>query len=199
MSHESSLSRPKSLLELFVAFTALALQGFGGVLAVSQRMLCEQKRWLSPTQFVEVLAVANVLPGPAVCNIALLIGDRFFGWRGALIALAGLMTLPLAVVLVLTAFYVEFASVPAVANALKGVSAAAAGLIGGTALRLAHTLRDNPMRLPVCLALSAATFVMAALLRWPLVWTCVGLGAIAFVFAWQRVQALGDGDQNGSA
>ncbi len=39
---------PASLTELFVAFTLLALQGFGGVLAVAQRELCERRAWLTP-------------------------------------------------------------------------------------------------------------------------------------------------------
>src|SRR5262245_53635741 len=116
METEQPLARPSSLRELFIAFTLLALQGFGGVLAVSQRMLCERKRWLSPEQYVEVLAMGHVLPGPQVCNLALIVGDRFFGWRGAFTALAGLMTVPLAIVLALTVVYAEFAFQPAVAG-----------------------------------------------------------------------------------
>ena len=60
------LERPSSKKELFIAFTLLALQGFGGVIAVAQRVLVEQRRWLTRAQFVEVLAVAQVLPGPNV-------------------------------------------------------------------------------------------------------------------------------------
>src|SRR5882672_231809 len=77
------LQRPESPWHLFVAFTLLALQGFGGVLAIAQRVLVEQRRWVTREQFVEILAVGQVLPGPNVCNISLMIGDRFFGWRGA--------------------------------------------------------------------------------------------------------------------
>ena len=87
MHAEPDQPRPQSLRELFGAFTLIALQGFGGVLPVSERVLCEQKRWLSPEQYVETLALGQVLPGPNVCNLALIVGDRFFGWRGALVAL----------------------------------------------------------------------------------------------------------------
>ena len=102
------LAQPSSKKELFVAFTWLALQGFGGVLAVAQRVLCEEKRWLTREQFVETLAVAQVLPGPNVCNLALMVGDRFYGWRGAFAALAGMMAVPLVIVLMLTALYVQY-------------------------------------------------------------------------------------------
>ena len=107
------LERPASPRELFVAFTLLALQGFGGVLAVAQRVLVEQRRWLTREQFVEVLSLAQVLPGPNVCNVALMIGDRFFGSRGAFAALAGMMAVPLAIVLGATAVYTQFAGVAA--------------------------------------------------------------------------------------
>src|SRR6478672_9644914 len=101
-SESAPLASPRSPRELFVAFTLLALQGFGGVLAVAQRVLCEQRRWLTKEEFLEILAVGQVLPGPNVCNVALMVGDRFFGWRGAFAALAGMMTVPLLIVLAVT-------------------------------------------------------------------------------------------------
>ena len=131
-----ALARPSSEKELFVAFTLLALQGFGGVLAVAQRVLCEQRRWLTREQFVEILAVAQVLPGPNVCNLALMIGDRFFGWRGAFAALAGMMAVPLVIVLLLTALYAEYSMNLAVSGGLRGMGAVSAGLIVGTGLKL---------------------------------------------------------------
>jgi chromate transporter len=153
-----SLERPASPKELFVTFTVLALQGFGGVLAIAQRVLCEQKRWLTPEQFVEILSVGQVLPGPNVCNVALMVGDRFFGWRGAFAALAGMMAVPLVIVLLVTILYAQYALHPAVAGALKGMGAVAAGLIIGTGLRLSSALRFNTLGLPMCAAIGATAF-----------------------------------------
>ena len=189
MSDPLPLARPNSPKDLFIAFTFLALQGFGGVLAVAQRVLCDQRRWLTREQFVEILAIGQVLPGPNVCNVALMVGDRFFGWRGAFAALAGMMTVPLVIVLVVTAVYAQYASHPAVAGALHGMGAVAAGLICGTALRLASALRSNPMGMPACAGLAAAVFVAVALLRWPLVWVLAGSGTVACLFAWRRLVA----------
>ncbi len=184
------LAQPSSPKDLFVAFTALALQGFGGVLAVAQRVLCEQKRWLTKEQFLEILAIGQVLPGPNVCNVALMVGDRFFGWRGAFAALAGMMAVPLAIVLLVTAVYAQYALQPAVAGALKGMGAVAAGLIVGTALKLAAALRVNPMGLGVCIGFIGLALVGVALLRWPLVWVLLGLGSLAWAFAWRRLRAV---------
>src|SRR5882757_2262177 len=108
------LSAPRSNRELFTAFTSLSLQGFGGVLPVAQRELVERRRWLSKEQFVEMLAVSQVLPGPNVVNLALMFGDRCFGLRGAFAALAGMLLVPLLIVLALTALYGQFAQDPVV-------------------------------------------------------------------------------------
>jgi chromate transporter len=185
-----SLQRPSSPTDLFVTFTLLALQGFGGVLAVVQRVLVEDKRWLTRTEFVEMLAVGQVLPGPNVCNVALMVGDKFHGSRGAFAALAGMMTVPLVIVLLLTVLYAHYADVPAVAGALRGMGAVAAGLIIGTAIKLATVLRFNPMGVTACLLLGGAAFVAIALLSWPLVWVLPTLGAVGSAYAWWRIRTL---------
>jgi chromate transporter len=186
-SRVSARPRPSGPRELFVAFTLIALQGFGGVLAVAQRGLCEDRRWLTREEFLELLALGQVLPGPNVCNVALMIGDRFHGWRGAFAALGGMITVPLILVLVLSALYTNFSHVPVVAGALKGMGAVAAGMIIGTALRLSTGLRASPLGLPACLVFGLATFVLVALLRMPLVLVLLGLGILACSFAWWRL------------
>jgi chromate transporter len=183
------LAQPSSKKELFVAFTLLALQGFGGVLAVAQRVLCEQKRWLTREQFVDILAVAQVLPGPNVCNVALMVGDRFFAWRGAFAALAGMMAVPLVIVLILTALYAQYATNTMVSGALRGMGAVSAGLIVGTGIKLVGALRSNPIQAPVCGAFLVAAFAAVALLRWPLVWIILALGVVACGYSWLRLRS----------
>lgn len=185
---EAALARPASPAQLFTAFTWLALQGFGGVLAVAQRVLCEERRWLTREQFVEILAIGQVLPGPNICNVALMIGDRFFGWRGAFAALAGMMTVPLVIVLALTAVYAQFSGIPQVAGALRGMGAVSAGLIAGTALKLLPSLRGTPLGPSACAALALTAFVAVALLRWPLAAVLAVLGACAWTIAWIRMR-----------
>jgi len=185
-SSEALLAVPASSAELFFAFNRMALQGFGGVLAVAQHELVERKRWLSRQQFVEMLSLSQVLPGPNVVNLALMLGDRYFGWRGALSALAGMLLVPLVIVLVLTAAYAELSGIEVVAGALRGMGAVAAGLVIATAFKLMGTLRTNRLGLPLAAAFSIATFVMIALLRWPLVGVLGGLGSLAVGMAWIR-------------
>lgn len=179
--------RPASPRELFVAFTLLGLQGFGGVIVVAQRVLCEDKRWLTRGEFVEILSVGQVLPGPNVCNVALMLGDRFFGWRGAAAALGGLLAAPFAIVLGLAAVYAHWAAHPAVAGGLRGMGLVSAGLILGTAVKLARSLRENPVGVPASAALGAAAFVLVALLRVPLAWALLAVGPVAWALAWRRI------------
>ena len=185
----AALRRPADCTELFRAFNRLALQGFGGVLPVAHRELVERQRWLSPQQFVELLTLGQVLPGPNIINMAIVIGDRFFGWRGALSACAGLLLVPLFIVLGLAIAYQQQAAHPAVAGALRGMGAVAAGLIVATGWKLAGTLRSNPLGLPACVAIGLGTLALVGGLRWPMVWVVLGLGGLGMALAWWRLRA----------
>jgi chromate transporter len=103
---------PRNKTDLFVSFTLLALQGFGGVLAVVQRELVDKKKWLTLDEFVEDWSVEQNLPGPKVGNLALMIGGRAFGLSGALAALAGLLLAPTVLVLLLAAAVAGVADTP---------------------------------------------------------------------------------------
>ncbi len=181
---------PASLRELFVAFTVLAMQGFGGVIAVAQHELCNRRRWLTQTEFLELLSTAQVLPGPNVCNLSLMVGDRFFGWRGACVALAGMIALPLAVMLGLAWLVaqtpVDTRAHDAVRGALWGIAAVAGGQIIGTVLKLSPPLKQHPLGQATALGLALLAFLMMSWLKWPLVWVLLGLGAVACVWTWQR-------------
>lgn len=184
---EAAHPAPRSLSDLFVSFTLLALQGFGGVLAVVQRELVEKKRWMTREEFVEEWAVAQIMPGPNVINLSIMIGWKHFGWRGALAGLAGMLTFPLLVVLGLALVYAEFASDPHVAGALRGMGAVAAGLITATGLKLLPALRKNAMGPALCGALGVAAFAAIALLKLPLFWVLLVLGGAGCVMAFRKL------------
>jgi chromate transporter len=185
----SSPPRPQSLSELFVAFTLLALQGFGGVLAIVQRELVERKRWLTHEEFIEDWAVAQIMPGPNVVNLSLMLGGRWFGLPGALTALGGLLAVPLVLVLALAVLHDRYADNPQVAGALRGMAAVSAGLIGATGLKLAVAFKRNPMPVAWCVAIAALGFVLVALLKCPLIYVLLGLGGLACFLTFRRLKA----------
>jgi chromate transporter len=179
--------RPKSLTDLFVSFTLLALQGFGGVLAVVQRELVENKRWLTRDEFIEDWSVSQILPGPNVINVALIVGGRYFGLKGALVGLAGLIAVPLVLVVVLALVYSQFADHPGVAGALRGMGAVAAGLILSTGIKLIGALKSNVLGWRWCAALGISCLVSIAVFRLPLVYVLFGFGGLAFSLAFRKM------------
>lgn len=179
---------PRSPADLFLSFTWLALQGFGGVLAVAQRELVERKRWMTNEEFVEEWAVAQIMPGPNIINLSIMIGSRHFGLRGALAALAGMLAAPLLVLLLIALLYAGYADHPGVVGALRGMGAVAAGLIIAVGLKLFPALRSNALGLGLCVALGAACFAAIALLRWPLAYVLLGLGAVACTLAYRKLR-----------
>lgn len=179
---------PASVTELFTAFTVLALHGFGGVLTWAQRILVEQRGWLKNDEFIEMLSLAQVLPGPNVCNLSLMVGEKFFGLRGAFAALAGMLTVPLAIAVALAALYGQFANLPAVQGAISAIGAVTSGLIIAMGLKLAASQRHHPMGLPVTALVGAAAFVAVGVLRWPLLLVLLALGPASVAFTWWRLK-----------
>ena len=179
--------RPASVRALFWAFSWLALQGFGGVLAVVQRELVDKRQWLTLEEFVEDWAVAQIMPGANVVNLSLIVGDRYFGWRGALAALAGMLALPLAIVLLLALSYAHFSSHPGLAGALRAMAAVSAGLIAATGLKLAGALKKHPLPLRWSVPLAVTGVLLVAFLRWPLLYVLLGLGSIGCLLTWRKI------------
>ena len=192
---EAAPNQPRSKTDLFMSFTWLALQGFGGVLAVVQRELVEKKRWMTREQFVEDWAVAQIMPGPNVVNLSMMIGGRYFGLPGALAALTGMLAAPLVIVLLLAALYGSVADSATAQGALRGMGAVAAGLITATGIKLIAALGKNAMGIGVCIGLAVLTFVAIALLRWPLAWVLLGLGGVACLWAYRVLGRAGNGSE----
>ena len=153
-----------------------------------QRELVEKKRWMTKEEFIEEWAVAQIMPGPNVVNLSIMIGGRYFGLPGALAALAGMLLVPLLVVVGLALVYANFADNPQVAGALSGMGAVAAGLVTATGLKLLGALRKNVLGVPTALALGIPAFLGIAVLRLPLAWVLFGLGGVGCVLAYRKLR-----------
>jgi chromate transporter len=178
---------PQSLLDLFITFTVLALQGFGGVLAVAQSELVERKRWMTKEEFVEEWSVAQIMPGPNIINLCIMFGRRHFGFKGALASMAGMLVVPLLLLLIIAVFYARYANHPGVSGALRGMGAVTAGLIAATGLKLLPALYKSALGVTHCMVFVALCFVAIAVLRWPLAYVLLGLGSIACVLSYRRL------------
>ena len=128
------------------------------------------------------------MPGPNVVNLSMMIGARYFGLRGALTALAGMLAVPLVLILLLAILHAGFADNPRVAGALRGMAAVSAGLIAAAGLKLSTALARNPVPLPWCLAIVAVGFVLVALLKFPLAPVLLLLGGLGCILAYRKLR-----------
>jgi chromate transporter len=147
----------------------------------------ERQKWLTREQFLELMSISQILPGPNIVNLGLILGHRYFGVRGATAALAGLLCVPLLIVLCLAALYEQFAHWPLITGALRGMGAVAAGLVLTTAFKLSSALKSNALGVPVGLCVAGLAFVGIAWLRWPLVWVLLVLGSASVALAWKNL------------
>jgi chromate transporter len=158
---------------LFTAFSRIALSGFGGVLPFAYRGLVEKREWLSASEFAEFLAFSQMLPGPTICNVALMVGDKYGGTRGAFAALAGMIVFPFLLVIALGVLYQRYGDLAAVRNALGGMAAVAAGLIFATAVKMGTAMyrkKEHAVKRAVQTALLLLAFAGMGLLGWRLIW-----------------------------
>jgi chromate transporter len=152
---------PRTLTELFLGFLSIGARSFGGVLPWAHRAMVEERRWLTPADFAETIGLCQVLPGPNIGNASIVLGKRWFGLRGAIVAFLGLMGLPYCWVLALALLYTKWASVPMVSAVVTGIGAAGAGLFLATAVKLGRPLAGKW----TALLLIAGVFVAVAIGR----------------------------------
>jgi chromate transporter len=175
-------SRP-DLWALFLGFSSVGLSGFGGVLPFARRMLVEQRQWLTAEEFNAQLGLCQFLPGPNVVNLAVLVGKRYGGLAGAVVAPLGLLAGPIAIVLLLALLYDAYGSLPVAQSMLRGVAAVGAGLLFAMAWRMGQAIRDKAAFLPF----SALVVTAIALLRWPMLWVMLAGLALSGGLAYWRL------------
>ncbi len=126
-------SRPVSIAAIFGLFLQIGATSFGGgVVAYLRNGLVKKKKWLNDTEFLELMSLSNTLPGLNATNMSILAGQRLRGWVGAVAAMLG-MCLPSLILMTAAGIaYGEEGSRPLVTAALRGVAAAATGLIAAT-------------------------------------------------------------------
>jgi chromate transporter len=171
-----------SRTELFLGFAKIGLLGFGGVAPWARHIIVAEKRWLAERDYASILGVGQVLPGPNTVNSAIIIGDRFQGTVGALLAVLGLLCMPITVLIGIALIYDRIAGLPSVGAAIGAGAAAAAGLVIGTALKMARRLRPNAS----AIAVGLAAFISVGLLHVPMALAIAMLGPVSIALVWRE-------------
>ena len=165
--------RPPSLAVLFGSVFLVGITGFGFVLPWARRMIVEQRRWLDAEGFNDLLSLCQLVPGPNMINMCTVLGDRFHGPLGSVSAVTGLISGPMALVMVLGAVLARMADIPVVAHAFHGLGAAAAGLVVAATVKIARPLampRAGEHRNGLAILAATLAFVAIGVLRLPLLW-----------------------------
>lgn len=175
-------SRP-DLRALFLAFSSVGLSGFGGVLPFARRMLVEERQWLTAEEFNALLGLCQFLPGPNVVNLAVVVGKRYRGALGAIVAPVGLLAGPMLIVFLLAMLYGRYGSLPAVQGMLRGIAAVGCGLLFAMAWRMGLAIKARLAFLPFTVLVVAAI----AWLRWPMPWVMLAGLALSGGLAYFRL------------
>jgi chromate transporter len=131
------MPQPPSLATLFVTFSRIGMQSFGGGLSGwIRREIVQRRKWLEERPFLSGLAVSQIAPGANAVNLSVFVGTTLRGASGALAAFAGMMALPFVIVLAAGALFIRHQHLPGVETALTGLGAGAIGLTLATAIRM---------------------------------------------------------------
>ena len=168
-----------ALAALFVGFLKVSLLGFGGGLVWARRIVVDQQRWLDDQEFAEILTLCQFMPGPNIVGITLCVGSRLRGPLGAVSAVAGFILVPWMLGLSLGGLLLQYAHLPVLQNILGGLSAAAAGLMIATGIRLLMPHRNRR----TALLFAALAFTGMAFVKLPLLVVLLGLAPVSIAVA----------------
>lgn len=172
--------------QLFISFSKIGISGFGGVLPWARRTLVEQDKILTSEEFSAILGICQIVPGPNVVNLAVCVGSRFAGARGAAAAVLGLTLGPILIVLVLALLYQHYSHLETVKGLLRGISAVGVGLIASTGFKM---LRDE-FRYPIMLLVVAITICAATYFHLDLGWVVLSVLPLALYLARKKALIL---------
>jgi chromate transporter len=172
----------------------LSFGGPAGQIALMQRLLVDELRWISQTRFVAGLNLCLLLPGPEAQQLATYVGWTRQGWRGGLVA-GGLFILPGALVMsALAAIYVRFGKVPAITALFSGIQCAVVAIVVEALIRLGR--RSGRGR--GALAIAGAAYVAISWLRVPYPLIMVGAALAGLALGVGRDEAAPDESKAGT-
>jgi chromate transporter len=180
VSEVSEASAPRveriGLPAIFAAFFRLGVTSFGGGTAGwLYREIVERRHWISDADFLSAAGLGHLMPGSGGVNLTVQVGLRLRGGPGAVAAVLGLLSGPLAIVLALAIAYARINQSGLIHAVLDGIAAGAIGLTFATGLKLVRFSWANAG----LLAITAATVLCVGVLRWPMIPVVVCLAPVS--------------------
>ncbi|WP_129595224.1 chromate transporter [Seramator thermalis] len=172
----------KRYWELFVVFFKIGAFTFGGgyaMIPLIRNEVVSKKTWLDDNEFMDMLAIAQSMPGPISLNTALFVGNKRLGFKGSLFSAAGIILPSFIVILFLAIVFTQFKENPYIERIFKGIRPAVVALIAAPLLGLgksAGVTRKNiwiPAAVAICVWLLHISPIY-------IVMVCIALGLLHF-------------------
>src|SRR5271165_6189726 len=171
-----------SIGQIFLEFLIIGATSFGGVVPYHRGSLVTKRHWVDDKEFVEMLSISQSLPGLNATNMAILVGEKLRGALGSLVAIIGIC-LPGAVLMYIVGhFYRIHGDHVWITAALKGVAAAAVGLILSTVVGLS----EKSLAGKFDFVFMALTVLAVNRLHLGVPRTLIGVGILAILFHYPR-------------
>ncbi|ODT23259.1 MAG: hypothetical protein ABS35_12985 [Kaistia sp. SCN 65-12] len=188
--HEPAEFKPVPALDLLTSFLRLGASSFGGgMTGWTHREIVERRRWLSDSEFLQTLTVAQIMPGANPVNLAVYIGLKLSGLRGAALALFGMIMPAFLAILALSFTYQQLRSYPEAQAVLRGL--ACVGIASSLTMGIKTARRLKAHVVPIGIAV--IVFLLVGILRWPLVLVVAGAipASVAATFWLERRKIRG--------
>jgi chromate transporter len=127
------------LIKLFIAFLKIGAFSFGGgygVLAFMQREIIESNQWISVVDFTDIVAIAEMTPGPIAVNASTFVGFKMGGFAGSVLSTLGVALVPVVLTLTVSVYFMKFKHLKQVDWVLKGIRPAVLGLIAAACINI---------------------------------------------------------------
>ena len=133
----------KRYSELFLSFLKIGLFTFGGgyaMIPIIEKEVIDNRKWIEQREFLDLLTLAQSAPGPISLNTAVFVGYKLYGYRGALTALAGVVTPSFLIILTVAIFFSQIRNNPVIDAAFKGIRPIVVALMFAPAVGFARSI-----------------------------------------------------------
>lgn len=149
----------KQYWELFVVFFKIGAFTFGGgyaMIPLIRNEVVDKKLWLDEDEFMDMLAIAQSMPGPISLNTALFVGNKRLGIKGSLFSGAGIILPSFIIILLIAMVFTQFKENPVIERIFKGIRPAVVALIAAPLLSLGKSagVKLKNLWIPIVVALS---------------------------------------------
>lgn len=129
------------LIKIFISFFKIGLFSFGGgyaMLPLIQREVVSIHNWVSAKEFIDIVAISQITPGPIAINSATYIGYKTAGILGSTVATLGVIAPSIIIMIIISRFFIKFKDNKNVEYAFLGLRPATIGLIVAAAILVAY-------------------------------------------------------------